>query len=233
MRFKPKVLTVMIYSFTLTGAAFMVDTIPGLLALALPPLVLATLLGRGKMLWLVLAYLIGCVGVFINSLMFANTGQEVVSTGLLTIRSNAVYAFAVVSLKLLAISCAGGVFIFSFSSTEIYRGLLYEVGLPILVTLPLAYSLRMLPIIRRDLAEVIFQRRQKGYRTILLYPPHVASVVATLLSINYERARWSGISAELRGFRRVKPRRSYRVAAIDLLFYMLLAAQLLLILAHR
>lgn len=229
MRLKPRVLTTLAYSLTLTGLAFAVNTIPALLILAVPPLVLMIIVGRRGTYWLVIAYLVGCVGVLINALMFANTGEEVLSIGFLTIRSGAVQAFAVVSLKLLVIAGAGGALIYSYSPTEIYRGLLYEAGLPIVITLPLAYSLRMLPVVRRDLAEVMFQRRQKGYRTILLYPPHLASVLAVLLSINYERARWSGVNAELRGFRRIRPRRVYRISEADLLLYILLAVQLLLI----
>jgi hypothetical protein len=64
-----------------------------------------------------------------------------------------------------------------------------------------------------------------------LNPFHFSSVVGALIAINYERAKWSGISAEMRGLRKIKPTRNYRVGLFDLFMLIILVSQIILIIA--
>lgn len=228
---KPKVATLLVYAVALSGLAFVLSNLLDLLILAIPPLFLSIVLIRGRLKWLMLAYLIGLIGIFVNALFFSNTGPIVVSVGLLEIREKALESFTIVSLRLLAIASSGALFALLYSPVEIYRGLLYEIGAPVTITLPVAFSLRLIPVIRRDFDEVIFQRKQRKHRTILLNPFHFSSVVGALIAINYERAKWSGISAEMRGLRKIKPTRNYRVGLFDLFMLIILVSQIILIIA--
>ncbi|MEM0001809.1 MAG: energy-coupling factor transporter transmembrane component T [Desulfurococcaceae archaeon] len=226
---KPRIPTLLIYAIAISSSAFVLHDIYDLIILAIPPLVLSVLFTRSKIKWLMMAYVIGLIGVFVNALAFANSGEILLSIGSLEIRKNAVSAFTVVSLRLLSIATSGALFALSYSSVEIYRGLIHEVGAPTTLTLPLAYSLRLLPVIRKDLSEVLFQRRQRKYKTVFLNPIHFSSVVMALLAISFERAKWSGINAEIRGLRKIKPRRQYKLGYIDIGFYIALSIQLLMI----
>jgi len=228
---KPRVPTLLVYAVALSGLAFVLRDLMDLLILAIPPLILSIVLIRGRLKWLMLAYSIGLMGVFVNALFFSNTGPTVVSIGLLEIREKALESFTIVSLRLLAIATSGALFALLYSPVEIYRGLLYEIGAPVTIALPIAFALRLMPVIRRDFEEVIFQRKQRKYRTILLNPVHFSSVVGALFTINYERAKWSGISAEIRGLRRIKPTRNYRVGLTDVFMLMILLSQIVLIIA--
>ncbi|MEM0060261.1 MAG: energy-coupling factor transporter transmembrane protein EcfT, partial [Desulfurococcaceae archaeon] len=67
--------------------------------------------------------------------------------------------------------------------------------------------------------------------TILLNPVHFSSVVGALITINYERAKWSGISAEIRGLRKIKPTRNFRAGLSDIFMLMILLSQIVLIIA--
>lgn len=226
---KPVIFTLLFYAIVSSGLAFILHDLYDLLYLAIPPFIMSILILRGKLKWIMLAYALGLTGVFVNAVIFANTGEAVLSIGSLIIRENAVNAFIAVSMKLLAIATSGALFALLYSPVEIYRGLAHEVGIPTSITLPLAYSLRLLPVIKRDLSEVVFQRKQRGYRTVFLNPLHLSGVLTTLMAINFERAKWSGVNAEIRGLRRIKPRWHYRLGYTDILIYVVLSFQISMI----
>ncbi|MEM4717717.1 MAG: energy-coupling factor transporter transmembrane component T [Desulfurococcaceae archaeon] len=229
---KPGVLTLLSYAIIISGIAFITSDKVDLVILFLPPLLYTLLAARGKIFWLLIAYLVGSIGVFINSIAFANSGDVLIDLGLLIIRTNAINAFITVSLRLMSIMAAGALFVLLYTPVEIFRGLIREAGFPPTISLPLAYSLRILPVVKRDLNEVIFHRKQRRYRTIIFNPFVLASVVTSLLAVNYERAKWSGINAEIRGVRKIKTSFNYRPKLVDISIKMLLVVQILLIILH-
>lgn len=228
-RSRLKTTTIFTYSIIITGLAFVLDNAFDLLVLTLPPIILSFKKAGTKIAWLMLGYMFGLIGVLVNSLFFANTGEPVIMIFFIEVKEGAILAFTTLSLRLLAIASAGALFVFSRTSTEIYRDILHEMGLPTIIALPIAYSLRLLPVVKKNFLEVVFQRKQRGYRTILLYPVHLSSVLRSLLAINYERAVWSGISAELRGLGRLKPRFRYKPGPLDILMFSSLILQVLII----
>lgn len=224
---RPSVSVAFIYALVITGIAFVESSWKALSALALLNLLISLAYGGRKLGYILLLLAIGLVGVFVNALAFSNEGPVVAAIGPLEIRENALRGFASVSLRLLLIAGAGGVFFFSRPLIEIMRGLKYELGLPLTISFPLFYAVRMLPSIRADLDEITHIRRMRGMRTLMFYPPHLVAVTASLLSINLERAIWSGIAAELRGYRTAKrrPRRA-RLLLQDYVFAALLAIEI-------
>lgn len=229
---KPRFLTAFLYALIVTGLSFVISDKGDLVALAIPPLVYSTLRSRLRIIWLLLAFTIGLIGVFINALFFANTGNIVIDTGFLVIRERAIEGFTIVSLRLLAIMSAGSLIVLCYDMVEVYGGLAREMALPSMISYPLAYSLRILPVVKRDLAEILFIRKSRRLGVFMLNPFTAGSVIMTLLSLNIERARWSGISAELRGLRWIKPRFTYRPGMVDMVFYALLIAQILYVIMN-
>lgn len=220
---KPHVFSTFIYAVVATSLAFIVRDTAWLALVALTSLLLSMLYGGRKVLYMLLLVAVGLIGVFINAVFFANTGEVVVNLGFIVIRSRALLEFTVVSLRLLLVAGAGGVFALTHSSSEIARGLSRELGLPYTVTLAVAFALRSIPLIKRDLDEVMFMRKQRGYRGVPLTPSTVSSILTPLLSIGYSRALWAGISAELRGLRAAKPTRKLVFNAVDVLLVVLSA----------
>lgn len=223
---RPSVSIAFLYSLIVTGIAFVEGSWPALSILALLNLSLSLAYGGKRFGYILLLLAIGLIGVFINALAFSNEGPVVATIGSLEIRENALRGFASVSMRLLLIAGAGGVFFFSRPLIEIMRGLKYELGLPLTISFPLFYAVRMLPSIKSDLDEITHIRRMRRRRTLVFYPPHLIAVTATLLSINLEKAIWSGIAAELRGYRSVKRRpRGVRLLPQDYALIALLAVQ--------
>lgn len=228
----PKVFTSLLYAFVITGLSFVISDKVDLLVLATPPLVYSIMRSKTKIIWLLLAYLVALVGVFVNALFFANTGEVVIDLGLLVIRERAIEGFTTVSLRLLSIMAAGSTIVLCYDMVEIYHGLTREIAMPTPISYPLAYSLRILPVVKRDLEEILFIRRMRKLSSFILNPLAAGSIIMTLLALNIERARWSGISAELRGLRKVKPRFKYEPGAWDMFFISLLAVQIIAVILY-
>ncbi|WP_440059360.1 energy-coupling factor transporter transmembrane component T [Thermogladius sp. 4427co] len=199
-----------ILALALTLLAFIVSDTTVLVALA----AFSTLLpakGIKKIYWVYIFLLVSLIGVFVNALMFANTGAPVLEFHGFTIRANAVEGFVRVTLRLLIIAGAGAWFIASYTPFEIARGLEKELGIPKGVSFAIAYAFRLIPLVARDLAEIQNVRRERGKRTIPLLPSDLASILTPLLRTGYERAVWTGISIELRGFSLRKIRREFKL----------------------
>lgn len=173
-------------------------------------------LGARRAVIVVYAVLVGSLGVFINSLIIANTGVEVARLGPLVVREGAVDATLSIVLRILALSGTGLLFIGLTTPRTAIRSLEEELRLPKGLAFSVAFALRMLPLIRRDFEEVRDSIRQKRDRRIPLAPSWVFSILAPMMSISLERALWVGIAAELRGFRLRKKRRRLRVGPVDL-----------------
>jgi len=213
-----------IYALTLTLAAFASRNAIWLLTATAISSALALWEAGKRFLYLLALVAFGSVGVFINAVAFANSGNVVFEVGPLQIRSGAVEAFTVATLRLALIASAGGVFVFSGSPSEIVRGLRTELGLPAEISIAVSYALRLLPLLRRDLDEILFMRRQRGYRTIPMSPSDVETLLSPLLSVSVERATWSGVASELRGFRHLRRGFDLRPRGGDYLILALLMA---------
>ncbi|MCY0868205.1 MAG: energy-coupling factor transporter transmembrane component T [Desulfurococcus sp.] len=226
---KPHVYSSFIYAIVMTLLAFIVRDTLWLTVASLVSIAISFTYGGRRVVYLLTLVAIGLFGVFVNALVFANTGPAVAEIGFLTIRRHALEEFTIVSLRLLLIAGAGGVFALTHSSSEIARGLTKELGLPYSIALAVSYALRSIPLIKRDLEEVLFMRKQRGYSRIPLKPSDLASILTPLLSVNYNRAVWSGISAEIRGLRLVRTRVVIKVNLMDLLLLALITALLVLL----
>lgn len=227
--FNAKTTTIFIYSLSVTISAFILNNTVDLLILAIPPLIIATWRAGLRIKWIIAAYSASLIGVFVNSILVVNVGESIVDLGFIVVKKGAIDAFTLVSIKLFTIASAGAFFIFHRDVLEIYRSFLYEMGLPTVISLPIAYSLRILPVARRDLEEILFQRKQRGRRTIWIHPLHLSSIARSLLVVNIERAIWSGISAETRGLSRLRPRFNYKPGLGDVFLYALTSTQYLLV----
>ncbi len=223
---KPRILTILIYAFTTSTLAFIYRDLYDLLVLLAPTIILVFIYARRGLHWIIIGVLIGLLGLFINAIAFSNTGETVFRLFTIEVKTGAVHAFLVVSIRLFIIAFAGALLALTYSPIEIYRSLIYELKTPVIIAFPVAYALRILPVVKRDYSEIVFQRKQRGLKTNLLNPLDLASVVTLLMVVNYERAKWSGISAELRGLRRIKPEFQYKPRIVD---YILLTLLVLLV----
>ncbi|AFL66097.1 energy-coupling factor transporter transmembrane component T [Desulfurococcus amylolyticus] len=219
---KPHVYSTFIYATIITLMAFIIRNPKWLIMTSVISIVICLIYGGRRILYLILLVSIGFIGVFVNALFFANTGEVVVETGPIIIRKHALEEFLVVALRLLLIASGGGVLALTHSSSEIARGLARELGLPYYIALPIFYALRSLPLIKQDLDEILFMRKQRGYGRIPISPGSISSIITPLLSISYQRALWGGISAELKGLRGSTIYRRIEVNILDILLLILL-----------
>jgi len=227
---RPHVLSTFIYAIVITLAAFIVRNTLWLAIASLVSIIIGSIYGGRRILYMLLLVVIGFFGVFLNALFFANTGREVASIGFITVREHAIEESVIVALRLLLIAGAGSVLALTHSSSEIARGLTRELGLPYSIALAVAFALRSMPLIKQDLDDIVFMRKQRGYGRIPLTPSGVSSVLTPLLSIGYNRALWGGISAELRGLRGIRYQRSITLNIMDILLFVILAVLLLCLL---
>lgn len=222
---KPKVSTVFIYSIVLTSLALVLKDPIKLAIVGAINVSLSLAVGWRKVWWVYALLGLASIGVFTNALFFANTGKVVYSIGFLEVREGAVKGFITVSLRILVIAGAGAFFVSLFEPVEIIKGLSKELRLPPTISLSLSYALRMLPLLRKDLEEIMFSRVQRGYRRRPLTPMELSSTLTSLLISGFEKALWSGISLELRGFRYYKPAYGIDLSESDVLIILMLLIQ--------
>jgi len=224
---KPSVSVVFIYALVLTSVALLLKDPHRLLPLVVFNVSLSLIAGLRKVWWLYLLILVSSIGVFTNALFFANTGAVIINTGFLVVRENALKAFVTVTLRVALIAGVGAFFVALFEPLEIVKGFTRELYMPASISLSLSYALRLLPLLRRDLEEVMFFRRQRGYRKRPLSFGELASTLSALLITGFERALWSGVSLELRGFRNYRPSHGVSFNICDVLIITALTAQLI------
>ncbi|MEM0378238.1 MAG: energy-coupling factor transporter transmembrane component T [Thermosphaera sp.] len=227
---KPSVSTAFTYSLVLTSLALILKDPTKLAIIGLVNLVSSMILGWRKVWWLYVLIGIASLGIFINALFFANTGGIVYEIGFLAVREGAIEGFTTVTLRVLLIAGAGAFFVALFEPVEIVKGLSKELRLPVSISLSLSYALRMLPLLKRDLDEIMFSRLQRGYRRRPLTPMELSSTLTSLLISGFEKALWSGISLELRGFRFYRPRHGVNLSKYDGLIIGMLVIQILYVL---
>ncbi len=194
----------------LSLAAFVLENEAVLLALSLACLA-ASFKRLRRVYWVYALYAVGLTGVFVNAVLFNNTGSTVFHLLGYPVRSGAVEGFVRVSLRLLLIAAAGSWFITEYTPVEVARGLERELGVPKGVAYAVAYAFRLMPLVARDYREVEFVRKERGKRAVPVTPSDLASIITPLLRIGYERALWTGISMELRGFSLRRVKREFRL----------------------
>ena len=228
---KPKPSTLFIYGLTITILAFIARDVSQLLVVNSINAPLGLILGLKRRLRIfIILFFIGLIGLFINALVFANTGKPVLLLPPLTIREGAVIGFIKVTLRLLAILGATLIFITQVNVREFIKSLESELRLPKDVAFATAIGLRMLSIVERDAREIQHIRIQRGYRKYPITPSDIASYLRPLLSLGIERATWIGIAAELRGFALRKPRYTrFRLSRVDILVFIALVVQVILL----
>ncbi len=167
------------------------------------------LLGYRRFKLLVILIVFSLVGTFINMLLLYNTGDVVASIGPIVVREEAWRRTLSLDLRIVTLAGAGLLVSANISPRDAVRSLESELGLPRGLAFSLAFALRMLPLVYKDLQEVLGVRRMRGYRRIPLTPGDYRSLLMPLLSISIERGLWVGIAAELRGLS-IRPRRRVR-----------------------
>ncbi|MET1159519.1 MAG: energy-coupling factor transporter transmembrane component T [Thermoprotei archaeon] len=226
---KPHVSIVFIYALVVTILAFVYRSGYPLLVLTIVNLLLGFPIGALRHKFITAMLLLAIWGVFLNALIVANTGEVVAVLGPLVIRSGVVEAVSRIGARLTAIAGAALFFISLYNPYEIIRGLESELGLPKIISFPLAYGLRLLPLVSRDFKEIRLCRRERSYRVVPVTPGDIASYLQPLLSISLERALWTGIAIELRGFYHRKTRyKGFKPNTADYLVLAILLVQLLI-----
>lgn len=228
---KPRPSTLFIYGLTITILAFIARSLEQLLVINVVNAPLGLFLGFKRRLRIfIILFFIGLIGLFINALVFTNTGEPVITLSFFIIREGALLGFAKVTLRLLAILGATLIFITQVNVREFIKSLEGELRLPKDIAFATAIGLRMLSIVERDSREIQLTRIQRGFRKYPITPGDIGSYLRPLLSLGIERATWIGIAAELRGYALRKPRRvKIKLSKIDIMVYLLLALQILLL----
>jgi len=224
---KPSVSVVFIYALVLTSIALLLKEPHKLLPLAVSNVFLSLVAGWRRVWWLYFLILVASIGVFTNALFFANTGSVVLETSFLVVRENALKGFVTVTLRIMLIAGVGAFFVALFEPLEIIKGFTRELHMPASISLSLSYALRLLPLLREDLEEIMFFRKQRGYRKRPLTPGELSSTLSGLLITGFERALWSGVSLELRGFRNYRPSHGISLNIFDALIFLALIVQLI------
>lgn len=197
---KPTPTSTFLYALVITALAFTFREQRQLAAIGLPNGLFGFSLGFRRSKWVILLFALAIWGTFLNSLIVANTGDLVVHMGPLEVRVGAINATLTIGLRLLAIAGAALIFFSSTSPRDLIRHLEAELRLPKGLAFSIAYSLRLFPLMQRDFREIQLARLERGYRRFPITPTDVRSMMLPLLSVGYERAVWTGIGAELRGF---------------------------------
>ncbi|GBF08862.1 conserved hypothetical protein [Aeropyrum pernix] len=237
VRLKPRPWALFVYGVLVTIIAI-VGSGRELLATFLITGVPGFVLGFVRYRFLVLLIPLTVIGTFLNALAIYYTGLArepgdiVARIWVIEIPEFAVETTAVIALRVFSFAGAGLLLVSLVSPRDALRSLTEELGLPKGLAFSLAFALRLFPLIRRDLGEVMAVRRLRGYRTIPLSPSDYMSIIAPLLNVSLERAVWVGVSAELRGFRlrRVRRRLTFGLPEAFLAILLIIQAAAVLIL---
>ncbi len=171
------------------------------------------------------------LGTFLNMIALYNVGDPVFNIGPLTVREEAWRRTLSLNLRIITLAGAGLLFASTINPRDAVKSLESELGLPRGLAFSLAFAIRLLPLIYRDLLEVMAVRRMRGYRRVPLTPGDYKSLFMPLLSIAVERGVWVGVAAELRGLGlRRRGRFRPRLRPLDPLLYGLATVQTLVVL---
>ena len=227
-RLRPTPAQLLLYGLAVTLLVFAAPCRGELLLLAAVNAPPGFIVGARRYPVLVALFFLSIIGTMINSIILANHGPPVASVGPLTIRRGAVDATINITLRFMALSGVSLLFAGTVRPREAVRSLEEELGLPKGVAFSVAFGLRLLSLAQSDLSEIMAVRRMRGAPRIPLRPRDVESLLAPMLSIMLERARWVGIAAELRGFQ-LRGRRPLRLVPTvgGVVLFVLLVLQVL------
>lgn len=221
-----------VYGLALTLVLFIDRDALSLALIGVPNAFIGFALGWRKYKVLIALFLLGFAGLAINALLLTNVGPAVLVVGPLIVRAGAVNTFVTVGLRITGIAGVAFLFVSLVDPARTVRSLERELRLPKGVCFALAYALRLINLLSKDLREVQGARILRGYRSVPITPSDIKSVLTPLLSVGYERALWVGIAAELRGFRlRSVSKEPLRIGWREAIVLTLLALQILVALA--
>ncbi len=224
----PRPSTLFIYALGITLVAFILRD-PGPLAfLAVPHFLLGFILGYRRFKILILIFLLGMTGLYLNVVaVHAGPNLERFLASLLS--QEVITGFLSIAFRLMAITGATMIFLSLVEPYPAVKSLEEDLYLPKGVAFSIYYALRLLPLIQRLARDISNVRRMRGARQYIATPGDFIGFLRPLLSILVERALWTGIAAELRGFARRRPRRrGYRPGPIDILVLTLLVSEVLI-----
>ncbi len=224
--FRPSIL--FIYGLVLTLLAFIYRDPFILSIVAIPNFVVGFILGWRRFKILLILFLLGFIGLFLNAYLVSNTGEAIIVWGPMVVREGVIEALTIIGLRLATIT--GGTMIF-LSLSDPYETIKYlesDLYIPKGISFSIFYALRLLPLIQREAREVQNIRVERGYRRFLISPSDFKSFILPLLSIFIERAYWTGVAAELRGFQLRKRRKiPFKLSSYDYLILLLIIIQVL------
>ncbi len=196
-----------IYSIIMTILAFVIRSEAALLIPAIPNFIVGLVLALKRKYYLFpITLLLAFWALFLNAVLFVNYGEPVLVLGPIIIRENALWATLIVAVRLMTITGAAMIFVSMINPRELIISLERQLGLPKGLAFALSLAIRLIPLMTYDYHEILFIRRQRGYRTKLLIPTDVVGVLLPLVAVGVDRAYWIGIAAELRGFQLRKKR---------------------------
>lgn len=218
--------TLFIYSLGITLMAFIFRDPLEVSVFAVPNILVGLYMGVRRYRILIILFLFGYLGLFINTLIVANTGDPVLTLYPLVIRSKAVNAFISIGLRLLSIAGATLIFLSLVEPYKAVKSLENDLRLPKGLAFSIYYALRLLPYIERASRDIMAIRRMRGHSGLVISPGNFTSILRQLLALLIERAVWTGVSIELRGFSVRKVRRTpYRLSRTDVIVFTLLLIQ--------
>lgn len=226
---KPSSMIIFIYALIVSLLAFMIKRIDHLIIIGSMNLVSGASLGFRRFRGLIILYIAGVIGLFINSLLVSNRGEVVFSLGWLVVREGVLRSVADIFFRLGMIFGATLLFLSLTEPREFIKDLERYLRLPKGVVFSIFYALRLYPLLAKDLDEIMLVRSERMRRRMIITPGDVNSLVVPLLNISLERAVWAGIAAEMRGLSIRRPvYRGKRFSTTDLLIITFLMIQILI-----
>ncbi len=221
-----------IYSIIMTILAFTIRSEAALLIPAIPNFIVGLILALKRKYYLFpIALLLAFWALFLNAILFVNYGEPVLILGPIVIRENALWATLIVAVRLMTITGAAMIFVSMINPRELIISLEQQLGLPKGLAFALSLAIRLIPLMTYDYHEILFIRRQRGYRTKLIIPTDVIGVLLPLVAVGVDRAYWIGIAAELRGFQLRKKKFNPKYTLWDILILSLAVIQVMVSLA--
>ncbi len=174
------------------------------------------------------------LGTFTNAMLLyylgvvEDPGRVVASLGPLRVPEFAVETTALIGARIVSFAGAGLLLASFVTPRDAIKSLSDELGLPKGASFSLSFALRLLPLLKSDMEDILLVRRLRGHRRIPLTPGDYKSIITPLLAVSLERALWVAVAAELRGFAlRKRGLRRPRLGLADAVLAAALAAQLL------
>ena len=229
---RPSPSIALVYAVGVTGIAFFLRDVNALAVVALGNALAGCLVGCRRYWWVLVMYFFSLWGVFLNAYFFANTGEIMWEWGPIVIREGAVVASLILAFRLLTIAGVGIFFLGIIDLREFVRSLEKELRIPSGFAFSMAYSLRLLPLMKKDYSELSIARKERGLRRYPVTPKDLKTLLIPLLGLGIQRALWAGIAAELRGLSLRKVRHEISMDFPDIILISCLVAQIMFSLSH-